>query len=201
MAGKTAKGEISRDNLIEAAGRVFQRQGFAETTVRHIANEAGVALGGLYRHFTSKDEFIAIVLAEGMRDINRQVREAVEACPPGTAFRSILKAAIKAQVTATRQKGTSFDLAVRYERLEGKQDSVWRPYQDEVARYRKFWREMIATAQRDGVLRQDAQATLLNFFLLGAVTWVSQWYRPGRRSVDSIAEDFTDFFLNGSRHP
>lgn len=199
MAAKTAKGETSRENLIEAAGRVFRRRGYADTTVRHIALEAGVALGGLYRHFASKDEFIAVVLADGMREINEQVRLAVAAVPAEAGFAARLKAAIRAQVLSMRQRGDSFDLAVRYERVEGASTPMWRPYRDEVERYRRFWNDMIGEAQREGVLRDDAHRTMLSFFLLGAVTWVSQWHQPGRRSIDRIAEEFADFFLTGAQ--
>jgi AcrR family transcriptional regulator len=195
---KTARGETSRENLIEAAQRVFRRRGYSATTVRHIALEAGVALGGLYRHFTSKDEFIAVVLAEGMREINLQVRKAVAALPEEASFADRLKSAIRAQVLSMRQRGDFFDLAVRYERLESAAAPLWRPYREEVEQYRRFWTDMIGEAQRLGILRDDAHRTMLSFFLLGAVTWVSQWLQPGRRSIDRIAEDFTDFFLTGA---
>lgn len=42
-------------NILEAGGRLFSEYGVAATTVRQIADEAQVSLGGIYHHFVSKE--------------------------------------------------------------------------------------------------------------------------------------------------
>ncbi|MFA5630168.1 MAG: helix-turn-helix domain-containing protein [Porticoccaceae bacterium] len=42
--------------LLEAAGRVFRKKGYGETTVEEIFTEAGVARSATYRHFSSKSD-------------------------------------------------------------------------------------------------------------------------------------------------
>lgn len=54
------KSEETRRRIFEAALALFRKRGFAETTMRDIAKEAGVALGAAYYYFDSKD---AIVMA------------------------------------------------------------------------------------------------------------------------------------------
>lgn len=54
------KAEETRARILSAALDLFRRQGFAETTMREIAAEAGVALGSAYYYFDSKE---ALVLA------------------------------------------------------------------------------------------------------------------------------------------
>ena len=56
----TAKAEDTRRKIYEAAMELFREKGFEQTTMRDIAARAGVALGGAYYYFSSKD---AIVLA------------------------------------------------------------------------------------------------------------------------------------------
>ena len=56
----TARAEDTRRKIYEAAMELFREKGFEETTMRDIAAKAGVALGGAYYYFSSKD---AIVLA------------------------------------------------------------------------------------------------------------------------------------------
>ena len=51
-----------RDQLIEAALELFQREGFHATGVDRILAEAGVAKMTLYHHFRSKDELILAAL-------------------------------------------------------------------------------------------------------------------------------------------
>lgn len=56
----TPRAEDTRRKIYEAAMEMFRDKGFDETTMRDIAAKAGVALGGTYYYFSSKD---AIVLA------------------------------------------------------------------------------------------------------------------------------------------
>mgnify|MGYP001824616841 CR=1 FL=1 len=54
---KTANSSQSkRDEIIEIASRLFYEQGFGATGIKQIIDEAGVAKGTFYTHFTSKDE-------------------------------------------------------------------------------------------------------------------------------------------------
>ncbi len=60
-----SKGERTRQAIIEAAHELFVGQGYSATSMRQIATRAGVALGGIYNHFGSKDEiFQALVIAK-----------------------------------------------------------------------------------------------------------------------------------------
>ena len=57
------KGEATRLAVEEAAIRLFLEQGYHATSMRQIADHAGLALGGIYNHFASKDEiFEAIII-------------------------------------------------------------------------------------------------------------------------------------------
>ena len=56
----TSRAQDTRRKIYEAAMELFREKGFEETTMRDIAAKAGVALGGAYYYYSSKD---AIVLA------------------------------------------------------------------------------------------------------------------------------------------
>ncbi|MFE2752862.1 TetR/AcrR family transcriptional regulator [Actinosynnema sp. NPDC059335] len=55
--------------LLEAATRLFGERGFDHTTVRDIANLAGVNQALLFRYFGSKDALFAAVLATRSREL------------------------------------------------------------------------------------------------------------------------------------
>ena len=60
---KQTKGEVTRLALEEAAISLFLEQGYHATSMRQIAEQAGLALGGIYNHFSSKEEiFEAIII-------------------------------------------------------------------------------------------------------------------------------------------
>ncbi|MGF0174261.1 TetR/AcrR family transcriptional regulator [Streptomyces sp. Marseille-Q5077] len=53
----------TRDALVGAARRIFERDGYLDARIVDIAAEAGVATGSFYTHFTSKEDVFAAVLA------------------------------------------------------------------------------------------------------------------------------------------
>ena len=58
-----SKGERTRQAVEDAAYDLFLEQGYNATSMRQIAERAGLALGGIYNHFASKDEiFQALVI-------------------------------------------------------------------------------------------------------------------------------------------
>jgi len=65
MTGKVnvKKGEVTRLAIENAAIQLFLTQGYHATSMRQIADHAGLALGGIYNHFSSKEEiFEAIII-------------------------------------------------------------------------------------------------------------------------------------------
>lgn len=50
-----SKGERTRQAVMEAAYELFLEQGYAATSMRQIAERAGLALGGIYNHFSGKE--------------------------------------------------------------------------------------------------------------------------------------------------
>jgi AcrR family transcriptional regulator len=58
------KGDRTRAALVEAGRKLFIGQGYHGTSMREIADEAGLALGGIYNHFSSKEEIFVAMLIE-----------------------------------------------------------------------------------------------------------------------------------------
>ncbi|MCM0678949.1 TetR family transcriptional regulator [Micromonospora phytophila] len=54
----TPRGEQTRQLILDTAMRLFRERGYARTTMRAIAQEAGVAVGNAYYYFGSKDHLI-----------------------------------------------------------------------------------------------------------------------------------------------
>ncbi|GAA4675698.1 TetR family transcriptional regulator [Phytohabitans rumicis] len=54
----TARGEHTRQLILDTAMRLFREQGYAQTTMRGIAKEAGVSVGNAYYYFPSKEHLI-----------------------------------------------------------------------------------------------------------------------------------------------
>src|ERR1700754_4423032 len=70
-----------RDHLVKLAAELFARKGFQATTVREIADEAGILSGSLYHHFDSKETIVDEVLSIFLDDIIARYRAALVAGP------------------------------------------------------------------------------------------------------------------------
>ncbi len=55
--------ERTRQNIFDAGLRVFSRKGFAATTMKDIAAEAGITRGAIYWHFRNKEEFFTEIVS------------------------------------------------------------------------------------------------------------------------------------------
>ncbi|HJS19647.1 MAG TPA: TetR/AcrR family transcriptional regulator [Anaerolineales bacterium] len=66
MTGKEAvtKGEATRFAIEHAAISLFLEQGYHATSMRQIADRAQLALGGIYNHFSSKEEIFKAIIVD-----------------------------------------------------------------------------------------------------------------------------------------
>ena len=58
------KGEATRLAIETAAIQLFLEQGYHATSMRQIADHAGLALGGIYNHFSSKEEIFEAIIVD-----------------------------------------------------------------------------------------------------------------------------------------
>lgn len=78
MARKTKEdAEVTRQNLLGAALKVFSRQGYAAARLEDIAEEAGVTRGAIYWHFKNKADLYNILVGETLGGIQSVVDRAV----------------------------------------------------------------------------------------------------------------------------
>jgi len=62
MAPMAEKGEVSRQQIIETANRLFYQRGYNQTSFSDIAEAAAIPRGNFYYHFKTKDDILAAVV-------------------------------------------------------------------------------------------------------------------------------------------
>lgn len=63
-ARRTRRGPHTRQQILDASLRLFSKKGFARTTVRDIAHQAGITDAAIYYHFQSKRELLEALVEE-----------------------------------------------------------------------------------------------------------------------------------------
>lgn len=84
----------TRARLVSAALALFARDGYAATSVRAIAAEAGMASGLLYSHFPGKEALLHAVFEEGMADVTASFAMA-DAATPNARLDALVRASVR----------------------------------------------------------------------------------------------------------
>lgn len=82
MAGETAKGEQRAAELLEAATTVLARDGYAGTTLRRIADEAGVDKRIIRYYYGSREALLVRVVQSTGESLAANIEREIAALPP-----------------------------------------------------------------------------------------------------------------------
>src|SRR3954452_15908587 len=183
-----------REELLAHAARLVAEKGFRNTTVRDIADAAGILSGSLYHHFDSKESMVDEILSSFQEELFGQYDE-------------ILASADGARTKLERAVLVSFDTIDRHH------DEV-AIFQNDAAHLLTFdrfayladrnrqSREVWVTLLQDGIdagaLRDDLDVELTYRFIRDTVWVAVSWYRPGgRRTHTEIAQQYLSILLEG----
>lgn len=97
MSGPTTDDEKTRESrILDGADELFTRYGYDKTTVREIADRAGVSKGTIYLHFDSKRQLFESLLIREIRRFSRQWLQCLEDDPDtetiGGLYKNMLRA-------------------------------------------------------------------------------------------------------------
>ncbi len=96
-AGKRSATTMARrKHIVESAALCFIEQGFHQTSVRDIAKQANISLGGLYNHFENKTALIAEIAALEAEDLSGVVKTLTGNAPPQKRMQRFINAYFKA---------------------------------------------------------------------------------------------------------
>lgn len=182
-----------RDAVLELAAELFAEKGFRATTVRDIADAAGVLSGSLYHHFDSKESMVDELLSEFLDDLVARYEQVMAA---GEAPRATLERFIevafealprhRAAIVVFQQDG---DYLAQFERFGYIRDTA--------ARIERMWVGVIESGRAEGELVTE-NAKLAYHFIRDAV-WVSvRWYRPdGEWAPADLSRQFIATVVQG----
>lgn len=195
MAKKLAKSASSQRRVLDAAAKIFRDFGYAGTTMRAIAEEANLKAGSIYYHYDSKDELISAVLDLGINAVIGDVTSALEVLPPTASGRERIETAIRAHLSAIIDNG-DYTLATR--RVFGQVPEAIRVKNMRLRdSYAAIWQKILLEAHDRGEFRTSANLTLARLFILGALNWTVEWYKPGGRPIEDVAREFASVVLDG----
>jgi len=85
----------TRERVLLEAARLFRHHGYSATTLREVADAAGVKAGSIYYHFESKEQILGEVLDKGITIVADAVRTRIGALPESALWRDRIAAGIE----------------------------------------------------------------------------------------------------------
>lgn len=182
-----------RSELLATAAEVFARQGYDATTVREIADAAGILAGSLYYHFDSKESMLDEILSGFLTELWTGY-DAVLSDRLGP--RETLEALV---VESFREIDRHRDAVAIYQRerhLAGQPRFAY--LADSAQRFETAWLGTLERGVADGVFRKDLDLRLAYRFVRDTVWVAASWYRPGgRHDAAEIARQYLSMLLDG----
>lgn len=192
MAGNKKRSRLAnrREIIIKAAGRLFRKRGYEGTSVRDIADAVGLQSGSLFFHFSSKEEILVSLLEGGLRRAVAILdNHLAEATSPREKLSAILHGHLEAILEEERD---AFYVVLRDWR------TLSSPSRRKVIALRDEYENHITCAldelAKTGLIPGNTR--LFRLFLLGALNWTVQWYRPdGGLTINQLADGFLELML------
>src|SRR4051812_27059903 len=140
-----------REHLVKLAAELFAEKGFQATTVRNIAEEAGILSGSLYHHFDSKESIVDEILTGFFDELMSANRAAVdEGGDPREVISELVRICCttlgphRAAITVMQNDWNYLRSQERFSYLTKSEDEV-----------EKLWVSEIKKGQKTGLFRED----------------------------------------------
>lgn len=188
---KAPKTNNRREQIVQAAAKLFREFGFNGTSVEDIAKEVNLPKGGIYNHIKNKEELLYEIITHaivqflpGLREI-KSSRDDIKVKLWRAVYTNVFS-------LTTNHEWVSVFLQDR-KALSRKHYLKYLCYRDEVE---EIFKNIIKQGMKAGVFRKG-DLNLTTFAILGMCNSVIHWYRPeGRVSADKIAVFFAEAAMN-----
>ncbi|MDX6627264.1 MAG: TetR/AcrR family transcriptional regulator, fatty acid metabolism regulator protein [Solirubrobacterales bacterium] len=196
MASKAAAVD-KRRQILDAAVRVFARQGFHATRVSDIADEAGVAYGLVYHYFRSKDEVLNELFVERWSLLLAAIEEADRA---GGPHRTRLAAVASFIVDSYRHDPELMKVIIV--EVTRAANSFGQTHLAQIRRAYESIAKIVADGQEAGAFRSDVAPLFASMTFYGAIEqllsgWIFEVIPASDTSFDQAKDLLVTMICDG----
>lgn len=191
----TREPATGRDRILVEAAQLFLSRGYAETSLRTIAEAVGMKPASIYHHFPSKDALLTEILRIGMDAVNDAFDRAAAGARVGDSARQRMVRHVTAHLDAlfAHHAFTAAHVTVfPFVPAEVRQSSV--PDRDA---YEQRWSDLITELAPH---LDPASVQLVRLTALGAMNATLQWFDPDRGDLEALAAKLGSLLWDGI-HP
>ena len=189
------RGEAVRQaELLAIAADLFADRGYVATTVRDIADEAGILSGSLYHHFDSKESMIDEILSTFI-DQTLASYEAViaERKGPKETFEGLVRTSLESMVDS-RAAILIYQNEARFLAAQPRFSYLSAAHR----KFEKIWTDVLKKGVKSGEFRDSIDPKLVYRLVRDTVWTAPRWYRPGGSlKPERIIEQYMAVLVDG----
>ena len=183
----------TREDVVQAAGRLFAERGYHGTSMRDLGRELGLLGASLYSHVAGKQELLVEVVERGAALFQASADAALAAEGSG---------AVKLRVFVTGHIDVVLDHLDEARTFLNEARSVEADYRRRVLaardRYETSLRSLLAAGVGDGSFRPDLDPKLGGIFVLSILNALDRWYdESGEVGRSQLGEEIFGFVMQG----
>lgn len=180
------------DDVVDAAAAVFKKKGYGAASIEDVANEVGMLKGSLYHYIQNKEDLLLAVVRPTAERLLADVRRLAEMDLPASEK---VRRFTRAHVGVLDARFD--DVSVYVHEIVGRYSSKEFAAMDQ--EYTRVVQSILAQGIDDGIFRDDLPVRTTALALIGALNWLTRWYRPGDpREADRVADQIAEVFLAGA---
>lgn len=164
-----------KEQIYEAAARLFRDKGYQATSMRDLAKEVGLRASSLYNHFPSKSDVLREICTNNAQRFLEGMQE-VEALDASATEK--LTRLIRLHIRLSLEDVTSVTAF----------NDEWRhleePHLSAFLKLRKDYESRFQAIIQSGVASGEFKSVnplILSYTLFSAVRWLYDWYKPGKK--------------------
>jgi AcrR family transcriptional regulator len=175
-------------HLLLAAAGVFRDKGYAQATMRDIAQASGMTAGSIYYHYAAKSDLLLAVYTEGVRLVSQATDEILASqASHWVQFERVVLNHLQMMMGALPGASPFASVFIHVQ----PHDFPAEAHQALIALRNSYEDKFKVLIDRLPV-RRGVDKSLLRLQLIGALNHVPIWYRPGgRKSLAAIARAMT----------
>jgi TetR/AcrR family fatty acid metabolism transcriptional regulator len=189
-----AKSNDKYHRILEAAVKVFAKQGFHKSTIAQIAREAGVADGTIYLYFKNKDDILVQFFEFKTKQVFDRFQEIVS---KGDNAKEKLSRLIRSHLQEFERDR---NMAMVYQSETRRNSPLVKEQIKQMSKmYLDIVAEIVEQGQVEGCFRKDLYLGLVKRYILGAVeevinTWIGS---GGKYDLVAMADPLVDLLIRG----
>jgi AcrR family transcriptional regulator len=186
-----AKRQKRRREILHATLEAVRERGYHATTLDDISERLGIRKTALYHYFPDKEAILYECHRESLAELDRLIEESARCCQgPVDRLHYLIREHVRVMTETLEGSPLAFEVPAlgadrRAEIVAGRD------------RYERVLRGLISEGVRTGQFREQ-DPKLAVFAMLGAINWISRWYRPGGRvNARVLGEQFSTYLVRG----